>query len=345
MKSVDKNQIEAVSEKYRVAEITAEKVIWLTRVLAEFSGSRIAEDFALMGGSAIVYLHADLYRFSTDLDLDFIANGDLGRENLSDLVARHEKDEKMLSKIADKLGLKCEKEEKKKDKKRFCQYHMFYDSVYSKGAKNAVDLDLSYRYCHSVLSTQHRKWPLCSEADVGSFEVQTFAEEELYAGKAVALIGGERYDFAGKMGLGFKNPMRHLYDIHFLASSFSKNRRPFDIKLFRRLLLLFGMTRIRNFDLQRGDVIAAFTQEDFDVQLTGVLRRHRLPPSLAEMQKRVRKFLDEILRWKGEEDRFIEDFKHKIFRPERILDRKAASHLKGLYYYDEIIERVQLPKE
>ena len=60
MKSVDKNQIEAVSEKYRVAEITAEKVIWLTRVLAELSGSRIAEDFALMGGSAIVYLHADL---------------------------------------------------------------------------------------------------------------------------------------------------------------------------------------------------------------------------------------------------------------------------------------------
>ena len=62
MKSVDKNQIEAVSEKYRVAEITAEKVIWLTRVLAELSGSRIAEDFALMGGSAIVWAYLQFGR-------------------------------------------------------------------------------------------------------------------------------------------------------------------------------------------------------------------------------------------------------------------------------------------
>lgn len=345
MKPVDRNHIYAVAEKYKVPEITAEKVIWLTRVLAEFSGSPIGKDFGLMGGSAIVYLYGDLYRFSIDLDLDFIANGELGREDLGELSARHKKDEQILSGIAAKLNLDYQKIPPKKNENRFRQYRMYYRSVYSKGGRNTVDLDLSYRYCHSVLPIMLREWPLSGEAGIGAFEAQTFAEEELYAGKAVALIGGQRYDFAGKMGLGFKNPMRHLYDLYILATRLSKKKGGFDVKMFRALLLLFGMSRIQHFDLQRGDIIAAFRQADFDEQLTGVLRKHRLQPSLEEIQITVRDFLDRILLWKGEERHFIKDFKHKIFRPERILDKKIASHLKGLYYYDEVIEKVQLPRE
>lgn len=80
-------------------------MLWLAVVLREISKSAIGKDFALMGGSAIVFLYRNMYRFSTDIDLDFIGNKDLGSKSSKEVHKRMEADRKVFEKIASDLGL------------------------------------------------------------------------------------------------------------------------------------------------------------------------------------------------------------------------------------------------
>ncbi|HED38124.1 MAG TPA: hypothetical protein ENI76_07765, partial [Ignavibacteria bacterium] len=99
-KLVSTEMIHKFANEHGIELSTAESVLWLSLVLREISASSIGKDFALIGGSAIVFLYQDMYRFSTDLDLDFIGDKNLGKKSSKEVDKRIVKDEEVFREIA-----------------------------------------------------------------------------------------------------------------------------------------------------------------------------------------------------------------------------------------------------
>jgi hypothetical protein len=337
---ISRKQVEDFSKKHKVENPTGEKVLWLSRVLHAFSISSIGADFALIGGSAIVFLYRSMYRFSTDLDLDFIGNKDLGKKGKGEISQRQTTDMVILQSIADEIG--CKLKPKPKEYERFVQYEMSYPSYYTR--KGIVDLDISYRYCHSVLGPASLPWPISFDEIIPSFKVQSLMQEELYASKVLAMVDAtERLDFPGKIGLMFKRKIRHLFDVYLLADEILNDDSKVDVYQLHNLVVLFGMSRIANFQYFRGNAIGSYTQDDISNELRSVVPRDVPIASIKDMKWVVRKFLDRhIYNWSEPEHRFIEDFVAGNFRPADLFGSGTISKsLIGMQYYKEILGKVK----
>ena len=341
--------IDKCVNEYEIEDITIEQVLWLSQVLRAISKSDLGKDFALMGGSAIVFLYRNLYRFSTDLDLDFVGNKNLGCGGKNEIIKQFENDHGKLREVAKSLGmvLKFGANIKSMDqavKNRFIQYVLEYPSQYS-SSSNSVEIDLSYRYCHSVLEPVIKPWPIVVDQLIPAFSVQTLSLEELFAGKIIAILKGKtmkRLDFSGSIGLLFKRKIRHLYDTFLLADDVLNKRIMIDLKLLKSLILLFGVSRISDFGLYRGDSIVAYEEQDKIDELSPVVPSTIPLPSVKEIQWTVRKFLDlYIFHFSKKDYEFIEDFSAKIFRPQKIFPASIAQRIKDAFYYKEILEKIQ----
>jgi len=75
-----------------------------------------------MGGSAIVFLYRDMYRFSTDLDLDFVGNPNLGSNGDAEIRKIRRGHKKVLTEIARSLGMQLIEVKQSKPILRFVQY-------------------------------------------------------------------------------------------------------------------------------------------------------------------------------------------------------------------------------
>ena len=337
--NIDQRLIEQFGKRYKIEFPTAEKVLWMSRVLHGITSSSIGRDFALMGGSAIVFLYRDMYRFSTDLDLDFIGNKILGKKGQAEINERQESDRDVLHIIAKDLG--CRLKPIGQEDERFVQYEMSYPSYYTRGG--VVELDMSYRYCHSVLGTAYLSWPITFEGIIPKFKIQSLKQEELYAGKVLAMVDAkERLDFPGQIGLMFKRKVRHLFDVYLLADEVMNGKNVIDLKKLHDLVVLFGMTRIKNFEYFRGNAIGSYTENDVRNELRSVVPKGITVPSVEEMKWIVRRFFDiHVFNWAKREHRFVEDFRAKNFRPEDLFGKgKTADHLMTMHYYKEILGKV-----
>ncbi|GAI78883.1 unnamed protein product, partial [marine sediment metagenome] len=98
--------IEKVAKKNRFFGATVEHVYWMKNILKAMQKTPLSHDFALMGGSAIAFLYENIYRLSIDLDLDYIANPDLGREGSHEIEELQNKHFKFIQDIGDQLNLK-----------------------------------------------------------------------------------------------------------------------------------------------------------------------------------------------------------------------------------------------
>lgn len=331
--------VEDWARRHKIEFPTAEKVLWLTRVLRALADSDLGRDFALIGGSALVFLYRDMYRFSTDLDLDFIANRNLGRNGMHEVVARRDTDSTTLEGLAHALGMRFKRLANSQD--RFVQYELTYPSAYTR--RGSVELDISYRYGHSVLGTVSRPWPIAEEGIAPACRVSTLKEEELYASKAIAMVDvKERLDFPGQIGLFTKRKIRHLFDVYLLAREVLDGKSKLDLRSFRDLFILFGMTRIKNFEYFRGNAIGSYEDADVRTELLSVVPDTFPVPAVEEMKWTVRKFLDlHVFTYTDREHRFMEDFRAGHFRPEDLFrSKKVASRLRDTQYYREILGKV-----
>lgn len=338
--SISPSFIEDRARKHQIEFPTAEKVHWLTRVLHAITATTMGKDFALIGGSAIVFLYRDMYRFSTDLDLDFVGNRNLGRRGNREVDERHTQDRATLEGIARDLGMTFRI--RSEPGHRFAHYELTYPSAYTR--KGSVELDISYRYGHSVLGTVTRPWPIIAEGIAPRFKVATLKEEELYASKVIAMVEAkERLDFPSHIGLLTKRKIRHLFDVYLLAQKVLDGENKFDLKRFRNLVLLFGMTRIGKFEYFRGNAIGSYTEADVRTELRSVVPRDFPVPAVEEMKWTVRKFLDRhAFNYAEREHRFMEDFRVGRFRPEDLFgSRDTARKLRDTQYYREILGKVR----
>ena len=341
MNAIDPKVIGVFAKSHKIEDITAEKVLWLSKVLSQISQSSLSKDFALMGGSAIVFLYRDMYRLSTDLDLDFIGNPSLGSDGDAEIRRIRTAHKRVWLEIARTLGMELTEVKQSKPILRFVQYELEYSSRFARRA--VVELDISYRYCHAVLDPVSRKWPIKNK-EVLPFSIQTLRPEELYASKVLAIVEGKlRLDFPGKIGLLFKRKIRHLYDVYLLASDVESGEKVFNLKKFHMLVLLFGLTRIDGFEFFRGNSIGSYDDSDIERELISVTPRGIKIPTAREMKWVVRKFFDDhVFNYSKLEHRFIEDFNGKNFRPEDLFGSGViARNLKKTHYYKEILGKVK----
>jgi len=340
--------IEEVAKKNRFLGATVEHVYWMKNILKAMQKTPLSHDFALMGGSAIAFLYENIYRLSIDLDLDYIANPDLGREGSYEIEELQNKHFKFIQDIGDQLNLKVNQIELTKDR-RFAQFQLTYPSVY--GGTKSVDLDLGYRYCHSILEPNIIDFPDFIDKD--KIKVRTLAPEEIWASKIIAAIGGNRMDVpednrGGKVFLGFKRKIRHLYDCyHLVKNIFEKQPNKIDFEILKKLVVLMGVTRIEEFEFFRGDMISLYSEKEIDEQLRPVIKTTKDPPDLLTMKRTFRKFLDQHVFAGYDENiyEFFEDFSANIFRPQRLFEKNIANVLKKMFYYDEILDKVIKKKE
>lgn len=333
-----RNSVESWAQKHQVEFPTAEKVFWLTRVLHAITASDLGQVFALIGGSAIVFLYREMYRFSTDLDLDFVGNRNLGRKGVREVETQKDKDHAILEDIARQLELKFKP--LPKPQPRFVQYEMIFPSAYTR--TGSIELDISYRYGHSVLGTVSRPW-LIADASLPASSVNTLKEEELYASKAIAMVDvKERLDFPNEIGLFTKRKIRHLFYVYLLSRQVLDGESKLNLSLFRDLFILFGMTRIKNFEYFRGNAIGSYKDADIKAELLSVVPRDFPVPTVDEMKWTVRKFLDQhVFTYAEREYRFMEDFRSGHFRPEDLFGTgDMASRLRDTQYYREILGKM-----
>ena len=166
----------------------------------------------------------------------------------------------------------------------------------------------------------------------------------MYASKVVAMVDAkERLDFPDQIGLMFKRKIRHLFDIYLLANDVLNGKSTINKNIFRSLVILFGMTRIKKFAYFRGNSIGSYSDKDIRDELRSVVPKGVPIPSVEEMKWTVRKFFDMyVFNWTLNEHRFVEDFTSKNFRPEDIFGKKVdTKKLHSMYYYKEILGKVQ----
>jgi len=346
-KRKDRKIIEEIGDNNYFQYRTVEKVLWLSDVVERFANSKIAKDFALIGGSAIVFLGEKMYRLSQDLDLDFIADPELGKageEDIKDLQNEHKKVIEEISK-----NLEMQFKPKPQEDSRLLQMELKYRSNYSTKLQS-VELDLGYRYCHSVLDVEKKPWILPFEIEEKrEIIVQTLASEEIWASKLVATLARERIDSEGKHFLMSKNKIRHLFDIYWLSSEIlPKGEKKIDIDLLKRIFILFGTTRIKHFEFCRGDSIDLYTDEEYDTELHPVLRTDQSYVTLIEIKREVMKFLDKYIYtgWTKDTYRFFESYGDGRFHPDDIFDdQKIVEKLEKMYYYSEILGKVERKKD
>lgn len=228
-----------------------------------------------------------------------------------------------------------------RERKDICKLYSKYKSEYV--PKGSVELDLGYMYCHSVLGLSKIPWPNNFNIDeFEPFKIQTFKPEELWASKIIAMIGVERIDTEEGRFLGFRNKIRHLYDVHYLVKNILPENK-FNIEILKKLTILFGATRVKLFELCRGDALLGHDQDEYEKYLKPVLRAEKYVYELLTMQRDVRTFLDEnIFNYTPEEIEFMQDFTNRIFRPNKIFDDKIAQRLTKMFFYEEMLNMIKL---
>lgn len=343
LKHIDIKTIKDISKKTKFHEPTVERVLWLTRVIKELVKTEVGKNFVLMGGSAIVFLYENMYRLSIDLDMDYIGNSELGKGGLEEIIKLQENHCKIIRSVSQSLGLRYKHIPQKEE--RFLRIQLSFPSYYTKFSY--IDLDMGYRYCHTVIDPPIKQWesPFLINLTKVQFKVQTFASEELWASKIVAAIGGKRMDFEGKVYLGSKNKIRHLYDLYHLASKITERTNAnIDFDMLKKLVILFGMTRIKDFELFRGDLLSTCTQKDIETGLYPVLKKDKPYPTLLTMQRKVRRFLDHYIYkdWGDAEYRFCEAFSSGNFYPEDLFGKvNISNRLLKMYYYKELLHKFE----
>jgi predicted nucleotidyltransferase component of viral defense system len=335
---INRDVVERISANTGFQDIVIEQVFWLSWILQELCVTEIGRDFALMGGSAIVFMHEDIYRLSVDIDLDYVANPDLGRNSFEEIKELQNLHRGLVEQISKKFAIRFKV---LKQTNRFMSLQLLYRSVF--GPERSIDLDMGYRYCHSVLKPDQMKWPnMFMEKDWPDFRLQVLAPEELWASKIIATIGGGRIDTEEGAYLGFKRKIRHLYDTYYLVNLIIRKKSKIDLKLLKSIVLLFGASRIEKFEFFRGDLIGLYSFRDLDTELFPVLKSRENYPSLLEMQRKVRRFLDDVIFNFVESDyQFFEDFSNETFRPERLFkDVRINKRLKSMFFYDEMMKKI-----
>jgi len=332
--TISQERIETVSRESGFREETVKKVLYMLEFLRAFSDSPISNKFALIGGTAINLPRPDIPRLSEDIDLDFVGDPRLGTrdDTLESIKKGHVT---AIQSVASKLGWSAALNKRQSTRRDATLY-------VSAPAGVQVEVNLSYRYCHSVFGAVPLPLPRMPGDHFGAeFRIQSLCKEELWASKLVASV----QDKPPKALDWLREPQprvkaRHIYDTYWLSKNLEAENLEADT--LRKCFVLFGVSRMDRFSWYRGEIIQFFDPRHVRRYVLPMVRRGESVLELEDAAWQVRKFLDKRIYGAllSEEYEFLEAWEHRAFTPLALFPAAqypgVADRLREVRYYDEI---------
>ena len=302
----------------------------------------LGKELYLIGGTAINLTEVGIPRLSVDIDMDY-----MNKEGSVFDIGVLRTHRRILKAIAKSLNMSFAPEEEESDIK--LTIYMKYGTKFTSTRRSILNLDVGYLYKCPIFPTVRKKIrALYPNADAGNYWVRAADINELWAGKAVAVIYKTQADPAPEEAADLyaiqMTVARHMYDIARLEYALKENNsrlaRLIDIEKLKVAFILKGVTRICDLHVRTGENIRLCTVEDLETELLPYLRQQKEMVEMNEEEKQVylKKWLDKMKilvqdflfritrkNWSKKQEKFVTEFHDGKYKPELLFGRKLKS--------------------
>jgi hypothetical protein len=296
-----KEYLQRLSQHTGFQAESLQKQMTLLDLLREISRHPwLGKKFALKGGTAIHLFWCPLPRLSVDIDLNYVASVDRDA-----MLKERPLLEKELKKLIESRSISVQYAPA--DEHAGAKWRLRAPSAF--GGNFTLELDLNYMMRIPVWGI-HTKQPYPLDEDY-TFDFESVSFEELFGGKIKALLE--------------RSAARDLYDVSML----SRTSIRYDIKVVRKVNILFGITSKQDWRKQNLNTIDAIDQKMIDNELSPLLRQDETP-SLEVMKSDAKRILTAILNYEENEKRFLDQFLDEgQYEPELLFESQVAQRLKN----------------
>ncbi|MDR2073889.1 MAG: nucleotidyl transferase AbiEii/AbiGii toxin family protein [Oscillospiraceae bacterium] len=283
---------------------TFEKVLRLIEILKFMNeDSTLKTCLALKGGTAINLTIFDLPRLSVDIDLDYTSSVTLEkmkseRETITTKIKKY-----MFAEV-------YELSPKSKFSHSLDSFVFTYTNA--AGIKDNIKIEINYSLRSHILETEKRK--VLAENIASDLKIITLSPIEIFGSKIVALLS--------------RAAARDLYDI---SNMISLNL--FDSKekeILKKCVVFYSAiamkTPLTEFSFNALDTI---TKYKIRTDLNPVIHK-KDKFDLETAKTNVKDYLSNLLAFNPDEQRFLREFKNKIYKPELLFsDKKIISKIEN----------------
>ena len=295
MSSYNKSYLDRLARENDFQRDNLEKVIRLSEILQYFNSSKLlSENLVLKGGTAINLTVFQMPRLSTDIDLDFAS--DCTKEEM--LETRKKVNQEILTYMA-REGYAL----KPQSKMPHSLDSWVFGYVNAGGNNDNIKIEINYSdRCH-VLPILERSVTI---GFLGEVKVKVLSPVELFASKINALLN--------------RCAVRDIYDVYGMLRD-RLFESPEQRELLRRVLVFYMAVGSK---CKAEEVSLAFENFDHIERLNYPMVRAQLIPVLRKKEtfdfmkakEEVSEFLKDFLIFSDNEQRFVEHFNRREYRPE-----------------------------
>ncbi len=306
-----KRYLAELASKTNFIKDNLEKVLRLSEILRFLNDDPdLRGKLALKGGTAINLTSVDLPRLSVDIDLDFTSN--LSKEEIEEWKS------KLSTRLTDYMweeGYSLNAE----PRKHYALLSFAFAYLNNAGNKDSIKVEINFMdRCH-ILPLDYKM--IMGKGIIDSFEILVLNSTELYASKINALLS--------------RATPRDLYDVNKMIS----NEIIDDSDLLRKCLIFYNMV---GGEQDIGDIsfekIESINFTKFKTQLRPVLAKTD-KFNLDEAKVNVINYLKALITIDEEEQRFIDEFRNKNYRPELLFSNKTI--IDNIKYHPMALWRCQ----
>lgn len=297
-----KQYIAVLAEKTKFNKDNLEKVLRLSEILRFLnSDSNIRGKLALKGGTAINFTMVNLPRLSVDIDLDFTKN--LSNDEIEDAKMKLSKN---ITNYMWQKGYSLNVEQRR----HYALLSFSFNYINNAGNNDHIKVEINFMdRCH-IMPLEYKS--VLSNGVFNSFQILTLNVTELYASKINALLS--------------RAAPRDLYDVYsMIKHDILKNKI-----LLKKCLIFYNMIGgeqdINNISFEN---IEGINFKKYKTQLKPVLAKSD-SFNLDEAKTIVINYLKTLLIIDEDEQRFIDEFRSKNFKPDLLFkDESIINNIKS----------------
>ena len=299
MIDLSKKNIVKLANETNFIKDNIEKVMRLIDILEIIYSSEWKEKFILKGGTAINLFYANMPRLSVDIDLDYSI------ESRDEMIKDKDLFYEYISAVLSQKGYSLSAS----TKRYFALDSYVIQYTNNAGNKDNIKIEINYLDRIHILAPKVVKISALNySSDVN---ILTLDCKELYGSKLAALLS--------------RSKPRDVFDVDYaINAGIIKND-----DILRKCLVFYncigGEGDIVNKDYSKIDMLK---KRDFDLALKPVL-----PKTLLFKEKsaiiNINKFLNDLLIFKDEETKFVEQFKEGKYMPEYLFNNEIADRIKN----------------
>ena len=223
-----KDAITATSQARNIPEIYIEKDYWVTLALSSIFNSEIGESAIFKGGTAIAKCNRLIERFSEDIDIVLLNDGNTSANQLK---SKLKKISKAVEKIIPEVETKGITNKKGMIRKTAHRYEKNFSGDFGQVRDNIIveatwlgsfepyeEGEVSSLIYEMMLETNQTK--TAEEYNLKPFKVNVLSPKRTLCEKIMSLV---RFSHTDNPILDLKNKVRHTYDLHQLLKDLEIN--------------------------------------------------------------------------------------------------------------------------